>query len=111
MRPTAAAPFTLLIVASLLLSQVAPARAYTLQYTNASATQQIRWPTTTVNVALSTSLSNPPPFVLAARRALTRWSLASNILFNVTTSAAQTAGQDGVSLITVAPENASQFII
>ncbi|HVF42874.1 MAG TPA: matrixin family metalloprotease, partial [Pyrinomonadaceae bacterium] len=119
MRPTAAAPFTLLIVASLLLSQAAPARAYTLQYTNASATQQIRWPTTTVNVALSTSLSNPPPFVhatgaqvlLAARRALARWSLASNIQFNVTTSAAQAVGQDGVSLITVAPENASQFSI
>jgi hypothetical protein len=120
MRPTAALPVTLLIAASLLLSAVAPARAYTLQYTNASATQQIRWPSTTVNVALSASLNNPPPFVhatgaqvlLAARRALTRWSLASNIQFNVTTSAAQTAvGQDGVSLITVAPENASQFAI
>ncbi|HKG11782.1 MAG TPA: DUF4214 domain-containing protein [Pyrinomonadaceae bacterium] len=120
MRPTAAAPFTLLIVASLLLSAVAPARAYTLQYTNAAATQQIRWPTTTVNVALSTSLNNPPPNVhatgaqvlLAARRALTRWSLASNIQFNVTTSAPQqVVGQDGVSLITIAPENASQFAI
>ncbi|PYS99225.1 MAG: hypothetical protein DMF65_09730, partial [Acidobacteria bacterium] len=62
------------------------------------------------NVALSTSLSNPPPFihatgaqvVLAARRALARWSLASNIQFNVTTSANQDAVADGVSLITVA---------
>src|SRR3712207_4627427 len=119
MRPTASALFAILIVASLLLSQAAPARAYTLQYTNAAATQQIRWPTTTVNVALSTSLNNPPSYVhatgaqvvLAARRALARWSQASNIQFNVTTSVAQTVGQDGVSLITVAPENASQFSI
>src|SRR5215212_1619333 len=102
MRPTAALPVTLLIAASLLLSAAAPARAYTLQYTNASATQQIRWPTTTVNVALSTSLNNPPSYVhatgaqvvLAARRALARWSQASNIQFNVTNSAAQTVGQD-----------------
>src|SRR4051812_30800442 len=98
MRPTAALPKTILVLAALLLSHVAPARAYTLQYTNAAATQQIRWPATTVNVALSTSLNNPPSYVhatgaqvlLAARRALARWSQASNILFNVATSANQT---------------------
>jgi hypothetical protein len=119
MRPTATLPTALLILAALLLSPVAPARAYTLQYSNASATQQVRWPTTTVTVALSTSLNNPPSYVhatgaqvlLAARRALSRWSLASNIQFNVTTSANQTVAQDGVSLITIAPENASQFAI
>jgi hypothetical protein len=119
MRPTATLLITLTVAAALLLSPVAPVRAYTLQYASAAATQQIRWPTTTVNVALSTSLGNPPSYVhatgaqvlLAARRALSRWSLASNIQFNVTTSANQTVGQDGVSLITIAPENASQFSI
>jgi hypothetical protein len=119
MRPTATLPTALLILAALVLSPVAPARAYTLQYANASATQQIRWPSTTITVALSTSLGNPPSYVhatgaqvlLAARRALSRWSLASNIQFNVTTSSNQTVAQDGVSLITIAPENASQFAI
>ena len=102
--------YTLLILAALLLAPLPQARAYTLQYTSTTAATQIHWPTTTVTVALSTSLSNPPPFVhatgaqvvLAARRALSRWSLASNIQFNVTTSANQDAVADGVSLITVA---------
>jgi Matrixin len=108
---------TLLIVAAFLLAPLAPARAYTLQYTSAAATTQIHWPTTNINVALSDSLNNPPSFihatgadvVLAARRALSRWALASNIQFTVTTSSRTTAGQDGVSLITVAPENAGLF--
>src|SRR2546421_1504835 len=102
--------YTLLILVALLLAPLPQARAYTLQYTSTTAATQIHWPTTTVNVALSTSLSNPPPFihatgaqvVLAARRALARWSLASNIQFNVTNSANQDAVADGVSLITVA---------
>src|ERR1051325_5093141 len=121
MRPTATLSVTLLLTAALLLSPAASlsARAYTLQYSTAAATQQLRWPTTTVNVALSTSLSSPPSFihatgaqvVAAARRALSRWSLASNVQFNVTTSTNQTVAQDGVSLITVAPENASQFSV
>jgi hypothetical protein len=80
-------------MAALVLVPPAPARAYTLQFTTPAGAQQVRWPTTTVNVALSTSLSNPPAYVratgaqvlLAARRALSRWSLASNIQFNVTT--------------------------
>jgi hypothetical protein len=81
-----------------------------LQYTSTAAATQIRWPTTSITVALSTSLSSPPAYVratgaqvvLAARRALSRWALASNIQFNVTTSAAQDAVGDGVSLITIA---------
>src|SRR2546423_288082 len=104
---------TLLILGALLFAPLTPSRAYTLQYTNSSATTQVKWPTTTINVALSTSLNNPPPsihatgaqVVLAARRALSHWSLASNIQFNVTTSTLQdvnTSGGDGVSLITVA---------
>jgi hypothetical protein len=119
MRPTAARSITLLVLAALLLSPAANVRAYTLQYTSAAATQQIRWPTTTVTVALSSSLNNPPSYVhataaqvlLAARRALARWSQVSNVQFNVASSASQLVGQDGVSLITIAPENATQFSI
>jgi Matrixin len=108
---------TLLILAAFVLAPLAPARAYTLQYTDARAVTQIHWPTTNIVIALSDSLNNPPSFVhatgaqvvLAARRALSRWALASNIQFTVTTSSRTTAVQDGVSLITIAPENSSQF--
>jgi len=115
MRPTV----TLLLLAALLLAPAAPARAYTLQYANAAAITQVRWPTTTIAVALSTSLSNPPPYVratgeqvvAAARRALASWSAASNIQFNVTTRPEQDAAADGISLITIAdtPANHSLF--
>ncbi|HEX8149958.1 MAG TPA: DUF4214 domain-containing protein [Pyrinomonadaceae bacterium] len=101
---------TLLVLAALILAPAARPRAYTLQYTSTAATTQVRWPVTNITVALSTSLNTPPSYVratgaqvvLAARRALSRWALASNIQFNVTTSAAQDAVADGVSLITIA---------
>jgi len=101
---------TLLVLAALILAPAARPRAYTLQYTSTAATTQVHWPTTNITVALSTSLNSPPSYVhatgaqvvLAARRALSRWALASNIQFNVTTSAAQDAAADGVSLITIA---------
>src|SRR5919107_348119 len=101
---------TLLVLASLILAPAVRPRAYTLQYTSTAATTQVRWPTTNITVALSTSPNNPPSYVhatgaqvvLAARRALSRWALASNIQFNVTTSGAQDAVADGVSLITIA---------
>ncbi|HEX8556933.1 MAG TPA: DUF4214 domain-containing protein [Pyrinomonadaceae bacterium] len=108
---------TLLALAALLLAPAArTTRAYTLQYTSTAATTQVRWPTTTITVALSTSLSSPPAHVhatgaqvvLAARRALARWALASNIRFNVTTSQNQDAGPDGVSLITIADTAANR---
>ncbi|HST50448.1 MAG TPA: matrixin family metalloprotease, partial [Pyrinomonadaceae bacterium] len=111
--------YAFLILLALILAPVAPARAYTLQYTSTAATTQVKWPTTNITVALSTSLNNPPPFihatgadvVLAARRALAHWSLASNIQFNVTTSANQDAVADGISLITIAdtPSNRQLF--
>jgi hypothetical protein len=101
---------TLLVLAALILAPSVRPRAYTLQYTSTAATTQVHWPTTNITVALSTSLNNPPSYVhatgaqvvLAARRALSRWALASNLQFNVTTSAAQDAVADGVSLITIA---------
>jgi hypothetical protein len=117
---------TLLILSALILAPVAPARAYTLQYTSTSATVQVKWPTTSINVLLSTSLNNPPPFirhadgstangaevVLAARRALARWSLASNIQFNITTTSVQDVGvlsaTGNTAFITVADSGANR---
>src|SRR5918997_5624794 len=109
---------TLLVLAALTLAPAARPRAYTLQYTNTAAATQVRWPTTSITVALSTSLNNPPAYVratgaqvvLAARRALSRWALASNIQFNVTTSNNQDAVADGVSLITIADTGANRSL-
>src|SRR5215218_2474885 len=100
---------TLLVLAALILAPAARPRAYTLQYTSTAAATQVKWPTTSITVALSTSLNSPPGYVhatgaqvvLAARRALSRWALASNITFNVTTSGNQDAVADGVSLVTI----------
>jgi hypothetical protein len=109
--------FMLLLLAALLLAPVMPARSYTLQFTGTSAATQVRWTTRTINVALSNSLTTQQTFIKpgsdvvgAARRALARWSQAADIEFNVVASSPnQTMAQDGVSLITVAPSNASQF--
>ncbi|HEY0169530.1 MAG TPA: DUF4214 domain-containing protein [Pyrinomonadaceae bacterium] len=110
---------TLLVLSALLLAPAPRAHAYTLHYTSTAATAQVRWPGANITVALSTSLSNPPGYVraagadvvLAARRALSRWALASNIQFTVTTSNNQDAADDGVSLITIAdtPANRGLF--
>lgn len=109
---------TLLLLVAMLLAP-APVRAYTLQYASAAAITQVRWPTATVAVGLSTSLNNPPAYVratgeqvvAAARRALASWSAVSNIQFNVTTRPEQDAAADGISLITIAdtPANHSLF--
>ncbi len=108
---------TLLVLAALILAPAARPRAYTLQYTSTAATTQVRWPTTSITVALSNSLNTPPSYVratgaqvvLAARRALSRWALASNIQFNVIQNdARQDAVPDGVSLITIADTEANR---
>ncbi|MFL6257594.1 MAG: DUF4214 domain-containing protein [Pyrinomonadaceae bacterium] len=109
---------TLLVLTALILVPAVQPRAYTLQYTNTAATTQVKWPTTSITVALSTSLSNPPSYVhatgaqvvLAARRALSRWALASNLQFNVTTSTNQDAVADGVSLITIADTGSNRAL-
>lgn len=111
-------PVSYLLLLAVILLGVTPARSYTLQFTDASAAIQLRWPTTQITVALSTSLSSPPSNIKAgsdvngaAQRALAHWAQVSNIQFNVTSSAAQSVNTDGVSLITVAhtPENAALF--
>jgi predicted Zn-dependent protease len=111
MRSTA----TFLLLLAFLLASALPARPYTLQF-NSAGTIQIKWPTTTITFALSTSLNSPPSniragsdVVGAARRALQRWSEASNLQFNVVTSGENVVQQDGVSLITVSTANATLF--
>lgn len=101
---------------------VQPARAYTLQYADKSSTVRVKWQANTIKVALSKSLSSPPPNIRqgsdvmgAAHRALARWSRAANITFVETASDAvsisPSGSGDGISLITVADtaENRAAF--
>lgn len=113
---------TLVLLVSILSWNVPSARAYTLQYTDSTASVQIKWPTTTIKIALSRSLNFPPAnikqgsdVVGATRRALARWSEAANIQFIETSSDALAISPSGegdrVNLITVAdvPENRAAF--
>jgi len=79
----------------------------------AAQERQIKWPTRTIQVALSTSLSLPSPAIKpdsdvlgAVHRALASWSRAASIKFVEVSSNKQsvspTTGGDGVSLITIA---------
>ena len=115
-------PITALTLIAFMLGWAVPVRAYTLQYDNASGIQ-IKWPTNTITVALSTSLNSPPSnikagsdLVGAANRALGRWSQAANVQFVVTSSGTQSVSPsgsfgNGMGLITVAntPENVALF--
>lgn len=105
------------------LGWVAPARAYTLQYTDDAAAVRIKWPSRTITIALSGSLNSPPAnikpgsdVVGAVRRALARWAEAANVQFIETTADALSISPSGegdqVSLITVAdtPENRAVFV-
>ncbi len=107
---------TSVLLALCLLGAAVPARSYTFQYTSSSLLT--RWPTNTITVAFSTSLSNPggnikpgTDVVNTVRRALARWSQAANIQFVETQTGLQSVSAsgngDGVSLITIAdtPEN------
>jgi hypothetical protein len=83
---------------------------------------QVKWPTRTIPIALSTSLTSssanivPDSDVLGAvQRALDTWSKVANITFVVSTSKAQSISPanhgDGINLITIAPtaENLAIF--
>jgi hypothetical protein len=112
----------LFLLATVILSAVT-VRPYTLQFTDASNSTQVRWATNTITIALSSSLSLPQAnikagsdVVGAARRALARWAEVANLRFIVTTSDLQSVSApgtrgDGVSLITVAhtAENVAPF--
>jgi hypothetical protein len=112
----------LLLLFAIIFAGVIPARPYTFQFTDSSASTQIKWPGNTITIAFSTSLNSPPASIKAgsdtvgaARRALAHWAEAANIQFIETTSSAQSispqTGGDGISLITVAdtPENSALF--
>ncbi|HEV7858209.1 MAG TPA: matrixin family metalloprotease [Pyrinomonadaceae bacterium] len=103
-----------LILFALALGWAVPVRSYTLQYGDSSATFQLHWQTMPIRIALSTSLNSPPPNIKpgsdvegAARRALGRWQEAANVQFEISSNSAQFVspggGGDGLSLITVAP--------
>jgi uncharacterized protein (TIGR03437 family) len=110
------------LAVTMILSAV-PVRPYTLQFTDASNSAQIKWPTNTINIALSTSLVQSPGNIKAGsdvlgavRSALAHWSEAANINFVESQTAVKSispAGSsgDGISLITIAqtPENLAPF--
>lgn len=87
-----------------------------------SQERQIRWPTKSIQIALSTSLTAPSAAIKpesdvlgAVQRALASWSRAAEVTFVEVSSKAQsvspTNGGDGISLITVAAtaENLALF--
>jgi hypothetical protein len=120
MRRSATAFF---LLATVILS-VEGVRPYTLQFTDASSSAQIKWPTHTITIALSSSLSAPQQnikpgsdVVGAVRRAFNHWREAANIRFQIVSSELQAMSApgtrgDGVSLITVAhtAENTAPFV-
>ncbi|HYX40996.1 MAG TPA: matrixin family metalloprotease, partial [Pyrinomonadaceae bacterium] len=108
--------FISLLLAACLLAAFVPARSYTFQYASNSVLKH--WPSNTITVALSTSLSSPGPnikpgtdVVGTVRRAMQRWAEAANVQFIETSSSQQDVGQDGVNLITIAdtPTNRNIF--
>jgi hypothetical protein len=79
----------------------------------AAQEREIKWPTRSIRVALSTSLSSASPAIKpesdvlgAVRRALASWSRAANIKFVEVSSKKESvspaSGGDGVNLITIA---------
>jgi predicted Zn-dependent protease len=95
----------------MLCAAVPSARSYTYQYSSSSV--QVRWMTTSINIALSSSLNSPPAnikagsdVVGAARRALRRWSDAAGIRLVETATSVDSVNPpntsgDGINLITV----------
>jgi predicted Zn-dependent protease len=95
----------------MLCAAVPPARSYTYQYSSASV--QLRWTTTQINISLSSSLNSPPSNIKAgsdvmgaARRALRRWSEVANIRLVESSTGVDSVNPpgtsgDGINLITV----------
>lgn len=99
-----------------------PASAYTLHYTDSSASVTIRWASKTIRIALSSSLDSPPSNIKqgsdvrgALRRAVRRWADATGVQFveapSDALSISRAGNGDKLSLITVAdtPENRGPF--
>jgi len=117
-------PLSLFLVLVSFMSLGSPGRFETRDSSEfepvAQTARQIKWPTRTIEVALSTSLQSPganiksgSDVVGAIRRALAHWSSIARINFLVTWSSASSVSPsnngDGISLITIAdtPENQS----
>ncbi len=105
-----------------LLAFLVSGRPSSFELPPAPAELQIKWPTKSIQIALSTSLTAPSPAIKpdsdvegAVRRALNSWSRAANVTFVEVTSKLQSVSPvnagDGVSLITVAAteENLALF--
>ena len=112
--------FSAVLLLLALFATAVPARAYTLQYRDATGLVARRWLSKPIIIAFSSSLSAPPPnikagsdIIGAARRALRHWASVADIQFLETTSATQTLspsnGGDRINLITVAADNAASF--
>ena len=112
--------FSAVLLLLALFATVAPVRAYTLQYRDATGLVARRWLSKPIIIAFSTSLSAPPPnikagsdLIGAARRALQHWASVADIQFLETTSTTQTISPsnagDRINLITVAADNTSAF--
>jgi hypothetical protein len=111
-------------LASTMILSATSALPYTLQFTDASNSAQIKWPSRTIKIALSISLTTPQTNIKpgsdvigAAHRSLGHWAEAANIRFieassNVQSVSAPGTRGDGLSLITVAhtSENAAPFV-
>jgi hypothetical protein len=108
------------VILCFLLGASLPARGYTLQYRDNAGAVPIRWNRKSIPIAFSSSLQSPPTNIKsgsdvlgAAHRALQHWASAANVQFIETRSEAQAISSqnngDGVSLISVAAENAALF--
>lgn len=116
-------PAIVFCLAATIILSATSARTYTLQFTDAPNSVQIKWPARIIKIALSTSLTTAQSNIKsgsdvigAARRALARWAEAANIRFievssNVQSVSAPGTRGDGLSLITVAhtSENTAPF--
>jgi predicted Zn-dependent protease len=105
-----------------LLALVVSSQPSSFELPLSSPERQVKWPTKTIQVAFSTSLTAPSPAIKAetdvlgaVRRALGSWSRAADVTFIETASKAQsvspTNNGDGISLITIAAtaENLALF--
>lgn len=113
---------TIITAFAMLLAAAPTVRPSSIEFTDAAAPRQIKWPKKSIAIALSASLSSPGANVKAGsdvfgavRRALSRWAAIADLTFAEVSSTANSishgSGGDGVSLITIAdtPENNSIF--
>src|SRR2546430_10414228 len=80
--------FSAVLLLLALFATAPPARAYTLQYRDATGLVARRWLSKPIIIAFSTSLSAPPPnikagsdIIGATRRALQHWASVADIQF------------------------------